>query len=147
MRTTTSTNAFENLNTYEEFAAAARQMGGHVVSMMKRDGENEWTVEGDMNAAYDMAEYWMNRGAEVYGKDDLGLFLDNAQAMIDGIEEDDREAFLAEQNAVAEAIRTQHEGEILVMMPDREAFTTPRFVTGYRDEDNSVMYRLGIVAE
>lgn len=139
--------ALAGFTNYEQAADVARQIGGYVVSLSKRAGADLWTVEGNMDASYDMADIWTNRGALCYESGDYQLFKDNIEGAADGLDEEDREAFISEMNAAAEIVRTLDEGQLFVMGDDREAFTTPRFTSDFCDEDNSIAYRLGVVAD
>lgn len=139
--------ALAGFTSYEQAAEAAKQSGGYVVSLSKRAGADRWTVEGNMDAGYDMADFWTNRGALCYESGDYQLFMNNIEGAADGLDEDDREAFISEMNAAAEIVRTLDEGQLFVMGDDREAFTTPRYTADFVDEDNSIMYRLGVVAD
>lgn len=139
--------ALAGFTNYEQAADVARQIGGYVVSLSKRAGADLWTVEGNMDASYDMADFWTNRGALCYESGDYQQLKDNIEGAVDGLDEEDREAFIREMNAAAEIVRTLDEGQLFVMGDDREAFTTPRFTSDFCDEDNSIAYRLGVVAD
>lgn len=139
--------ALAGFTSYEQASEAAKQSGGYVVSLSKRAGADRWTVEGSMDAGYDMADFWTNRGALCYESGDYQLFEDNIEGAADGLDEDDREAFILDNHAAAEIVRTLDEGQLFIMSDDREAFTTPRFTSEFFDEDNSIMYRLGVVAD
>lgn len=139
--------ALAGFTNYEQAADVARQIGGYVVSLSKRAGADLWTVEGNMDASYDMADFWTNRGALCYESGDYQLFMDNIEGAADGLDEEDREAFIGEMNAAAEIVRTLDEGQLFVMGDDREAFTTPRYTADFYDGDNSIAYRLGVVAD
>lgn len=139
--------ALAGFTSYEQASEVAKQSGGYVVSLSRRAGADRWTVEGNMDASYDMADFWTNRGALCYESGDHHQFTDNIEGAADGLDEDDREAFIREMNAAAEIVRTLDEGQLFVMSDDRGSFTAPRYTTAFVDEDNSIMYRLGVVAD
>lgn len=139
--------ALAGFTNYEQAAEVAKQSGGYVASLSKRAGADRWTVEDSMDAGYDMADFWTNRGALCYESGDYQLFKDNIEGAADGLDEDDRETFIREMNATAEIVRTLDEGQLFVMDDDREAFTTPRYTADFYDEDNSITYCLGVVVD
>lgn len=139
--------ALAGFTSYERAAEAAKQSGGYVVSLSRRAGTDRWTVEGSMDAGYDMADFWTNRGALCYESGDYQLFKDNIAGAADGLDEEDREAFIGEMNAAAEIVRTLDEGQLFIMSDDHGSFTVPRYTTDFCDEDNSIMYCLGVVAD
>lgn len=139
--------ALAGFTNYKQAADVARQIGSYVVSLSKRAGADRWMVEGNMDASYDMADFWTNRGALCYESGDYQLFKDNIEGAADGLDENDRETFIREMNAAAEIVRTLDEGQLLIMSDDRGFFTVPRYATDFCDEDNSIMYRLGVVAD
>lgn len=131
---------------YNEATEVLKQLSDEyqIVSLMRRSGANIWTVEGTICEAYDLLEYWSDRGAECYTNSDYDLFISNLEALADGVDEEDREAFMSEGRKNAECIRNLSDGSIWVFKDDRTPFVTERHLTSYFDEDNSVNYQIAI---
>lgn len=116
-----------------------------IVSLAQRNGEKIWRIEGEVYSPYDMVEIWTERGAECYTCTDYSLFLDNLKASLDGIEEEDQEAFMTQGMETADIIKNLNEEDVLIIKDDREPFIVKRFTTEWNDEDNGIHYTIAII--
>lgn len=135
---TTRQPALSGFSSYQQVTEVVNQLGDDykIVSLTKRPRANTWRVEGPICEAYDMLEYWSDRGAECYTSSDYDLFISSMKTLEDKID--------GEGMKTAECIQNLPDGSILVLKDDRTSFVTERYCTSYLD-DNSVHYQIGVI--